>query len=131
MLLQGALLTLQQDVRQTLQQLDSAQASAAGSVAVLVEVDQVKGRMEAACKTLQVGRLSDASPGCISAEALPSTRIGPTAGLLYWHLLGRLQGAAGGRARKWPSLPIPLPFVRVVVHVEGLAWRRLWDRAGG
>ena len=111
LLLQGALLTLQQDVRQTLQQLDSAQASAAGSVAVLVEVDQVKGRMEAACKTLQVGRLLCTSPECSLAEALPSVTVGHTAGLPGWHTCWAGRTALqGGWAGEWAAFCILTAF---------------------
>ena len=52
--LQGDLLSLKQGVYKQLQQLDVNAVAAANSVALLKEVDKVKGRMEAACSTLKV-----------------------------------------------------------------------------
>ena len=54
MLSQGDLLSLKQGVHKQLQQLDVNAVAAANSVALLKEVDKVKGRMEAACSTLKV-----------------------------------------------------------------------------
>lgn len=51
---QGDLLSLKQGVHKQLQQLDANAVAAANSVALLKEVDKVKGRMEAACSTLKV-----------------------------------------------------------------------------
>ena len=50
---QGDLLSLKQGVQKQLQQLDVNAVAAANSVALLKEVDKVKGRMEAACSTLK------------------------------------------------------------------------------
>lgn len=49
----GDLLSLKQGVHKQLQQLNTNAAAAANSVALLKEVDKVKGRMEAACSTLK------------------------------------------------------------------------------
>ena len=56
--MQGDLLSLKQGVHKQLQQLDINAAAAANSVALLKEVDTVKGRMEAACSTLKVKCMS-------------------------------------------------------------------------
>ena len=57
LLVQGDLLSLKQGVQKQLQQLNINAAAAANSVALLKEVDKVKGRMEAACSTLKVAQL--------------------------------------------------------------------------
>lgn len=54
LVVQGDLMSLKQGVHKQLQQLDISAAAAANSVALLKEVDTVKGRMEAACSTLKV-----------------------------------------------------------------------------
>ncbi|KAK9829565.1 hypothetical protein WJX72_006519 [[Myrmecia] bisecta] len=56
----GDAVSLKTDAHKMLRQLDSAQQAAAHSVARLVEIDTVKSRMEAACKTLkEATELSD------------------------------------------------------------------------
>ena len=52
--MQGDLLSLKHGVHKQLQQLNTNAAAAVNSVALLKEVDKVKGRMEAACSTLKV-----------------------------------------------------------------------------
>ncbi|KAL3131897.1 hypothetical protein ABBQ38_007602 [Trebouxia sp. C0009 RCD-2024] len=51
--IKGDLVSLKQGVHKQLQQLDVHAVAAANSVALLKEVDRVKGRMEAACSTLK------------------------------------------------------------------------------
>lgn len=51
--IKGDLVSLKQGVHKQLQQLDIHAVAAANSVALLKEVDKVKGRMEAACSTLK------------------------------------------------------------------------------
>ena len=46
-------MSFKQGVHKQLQQLDMHAVAAANSVALLKEVDRVKGRMEAACSTLK------------------------------------------------------------------------------
>ena len=52
--MQGDLLSLKQSIHRQLQLLDISATASAQSVALLKDIDQVKGRLEDACSTLKV-----------------------------------------------------------------------------